>query len=63
MQELSTTAKISFTNDNDFIDGVREMEEMLSKWISTADEGTERSYVITPKSADRTLEINLTVKK
>ena len=63
MNELTTNAKIKFENDSDFIDGVASMQEMLDTWISTADDSTERKYTLTPKSAERTLEVKLTVTK
>ena len=63
MNELTTNAKIKFKNDSDFIDGVASMEEMLNTWVSTAEECVERKFKLSPKSADRVLEIELSVTK
>lgn len=63
MNELTTNAKIRFENDSDFIDGVASMEEMLNTWVSTAEEGVERKFKLSPKSSDRVLEIELSVTK
>jgi len=58
---METSAKVKFENDQDFIDGSISMGEMLDTWVSTQDEGTIRSYTLSPKSAEKTLEIFLKV--
>ena len=60
---METNAKVRFENDQDFTDGTISMGEMLDKWVSTADEGTQRFYELEPKRDELTLGILLRVTK
>jgi len=60
-ESITTKSWFKFENINDYIEGLAEMDEMLNKWKSTADEGYDRNFEIITNSDEFKFQMILEV--
>lgn len=60
-ESITTKSWFKFENINDYIQGLAEMDSMLSTWKSTADKGYDRNFEIIPNSDEFKFQMILEV--